>query len=167
MKPLEEDAMKDALAVFLSFAALALPGRAAAQAQPDLLTVGGAVVSTGNTSLVIDAEDGTKRTFLVDSTTRLPTVALAPGSLVSVQYRTLDADRAQALNVDLVDPAASQVSTPPAGTAAPIAEQSRGPVGLDGPVPFLGVASLGLALAAVFVWVFVRRRHHEMPHLSL
>jgi hypothetical protein len=159
--------MKNALAVFFSFAALALPGRATAQSQPDPLTVDGAVVSSGNTSLVIDADDGTKRTFLVDTTTTLPTAGLTAGSRVTVQYQTLDADRAQALSVSLRDLAASSASAPPpASTTSPGAEQSRGPLGLDGPVPLVGIAGFAIVVAALFAWVFSRSRH-EIPHLGL
>jgi hypothetical protein len=164
-EPLEEDAMKNALAVFFSFAALALSGRVAAQSEPDPPTVDGAVVSSGNTSLVIDADDGTKRTFLVDTTTTLPSAGLTAGSRVAVQYQTLDADRAQALKVSLLDPAASGASAPPASRTSP--EQSRGPVGLDGPVPLLGLAGFAIVVAGLFAWVFSRSRHQETPHLGL
>jgi hypothetical protein len=162
--------MKNALAVFFFLTSLAMPGRTAAQSQPDPLTIHGAVVSSGNTSFVIDADDGTKRTFLIDTTTKLPTAALTPGSLVAVQYQPLDAERAQAVNVSIVDPAASSASTAPADTPAPTApnaEQSRGPLGLNSPVPFLGVAGFGLAVVALLAWVFTHRRDHEMTHISL
>jgi hypothetical protein len=161
--------MKNALAVIFFLTALAMPGRTAAQSQPDPLTIHGAVVSSGNTSLVIDADDGTKRTFLIDTTTKLPSAALTPGNLVAVQYQPLDADRAQAVNVSIVDPTASSASTSPGATAptTPTAEQSRGPLGLNGPVPFLGVAGFVLAVGALFAWVFAQRRHREMTHISL
>ena len=159
--------MKNALAVFFSFAALALSGRATAQSQPDPQTVDGAVVSSGNTSLVISADDGTTRTFLVDTTTTLPTAGLTTGSRVTVQYQALDADRAQALSVSVQDPAASSATAPPASTTSPGAEQSRGPVGLDGPVPFLGLAGFAIAVAGLFAWVFSRNRHQGAPHLGL
>ena len=76
---------------------------------------------------------------------------------------------AQAVNVSIVDPTASSASTSPGATAptTPTAEQSRGPLGLNGPVPFLGVAGFVLAVGALFAWVFAQRRHREMTHISL
>ena len=159
--------MKTSLAVFLSLVALALPGPVAAQSPFDSPTISGAVVSSGNTSLVINADDGTIRTFLVDTTTTLPSAGLTAGSRVNVQYQALDADRAQALSVSLLDPAASGASAPPASTTSPGTEQSRGPVGLDGPVPFLGLAGILIVVAGLFFWVFSRSRHQETPHLGL
>lgn len=162
--------MKTAIAVLLSCVALALPGRVAAQPQMDVLTVNGTVVSSGNTTLVIDTDDGTRRSFLVDTTTYSPAAGFTAGNRVSVQYRALDADRAQALNISLLDPGATGTATPPADAAASSAsrEQSGGPVETPRPVPLLGAAGLGIVLAGLFiVWMFARRRHEEAPRLSL
>ena len=169
--------MKTFFAMLLSLSALALPGRVAAespQSPLDAPTIDGAVVSSGNTSLVIETDAGTKRSFLIDTTTTLPSGGVAVGTRVAVQYQPLDAERAQALSVSLLEPTTSAGATAPSGASnpsaastEPISEQSRGPVNLSGPVPLVGVATLGIAVAALFVWVFARRGHQETPHISL
>jgi hypothetical protein len=157
--------MKKPIAMLLACAALALPGRVLAQAKAEPSAINGAIVSSGNMSVVIDADDGTKRTFLVDTATTLPPTTLAAGNRVTVLYQPLDAERAQALSVTLLpDPASASTASAPA-PAGP--EQSSGPVETRGPVSFIGVAALGVALAGVFGWVFARRRHQEPAHLSL
>ena len=168
--------MKTFLAMLLSLSALALPGRVAAQTPTplDAPTINGAVVSSGNTSLVIETDGGTKKSFLIDTTTTLPAGGLTPGSRVAVQYQPLDVERAQALSVSLLEPTspagastASGASTAPGATTEPASEQSRGPVDMSGPVPLLGIASLAIVIAALFVWVFARRGHQETPHISI
>jgi hypothetical protein len=158
--------MKTFLAMLLSLSALALPSRVAAQTPLDAPTINGAVVSSGNTSLVIETDGGTKKSFLIDTTTTLPAGGVTVGSRVAVQYQPLDVERAQALSISLLEP------TPPAGasTAAstePAREQSRGPVDMSGPVPLLGLASLAIVVGGLFAWVFARRGHQETPHISL
>jgi hypothetical protein len=164
--PLKEDVMKSPIAMLLTCAALAVPGRLLAQIEPPAIS--GAVVSSGNTSLVIDADDGTKRTFLIDTTTTLPT-SLAAGNRVMVQYQTLDADRAQALSVNLLTPDAASASAPSTQPPAMAASEERpgGPVSVGTPVSMLSVATVGVVAAAVVFWVFARRRREETPHLSL
>jgi hypothetical protein len=98
-------------------------GALAPLATPDATApmVEGSVVSIGNTSLVIAADDGSTRTFVMDTTTVLPTTELATGSRIVVRYKPLDADRAQALSVNAIDASAS-AGTAPAGSAAPATE---------------------------------------------
>jgi hypothetical protein len=159
--------MKNPVALLLAFVTLAASGRLSAQPSTETSAINGAVVSTGNMSLVIDADDGTKRTFLIDTTTTLPLTRLAAGQRVSVMYRTLDADRAQALSVNLLSPdtASTAPANAPAGTTSP--EQSSGPVDTRAPVSLVGVAALAIAVAGLFAWVFGRRRHQETAHLFL
>ena len=169
--------MKTFFAMLLSLSALALPSRVAAQSPQSPLespTIDGAVVSSGNTSLVIETDGGTKKTFLIDTTTTLPAGGVAAGARVAVKYQPLDSERAQALSVSLLEPTTSAgaltpsgASSPSAASTEPISEQSRGPVNLSGPMPLVGVATLAIAVAALFVWVFARRGHQETPHISL
>jgi hypothetical protein len=166
--PLEEDAMKTLAGAFLTFASLLTPGLVAAQPKTDPMTVEGTVVSSGNTSLVVTADDGTTKTFVLDTTTTLPTTDLEAGNRVAVNYRALDAERDQALSVSLLESATSGASAPPAAATQPTSDtEASGPGRMAGPVSFLGLASIGVVAAFVFAWVFVRRRHEEVPHLSL
>ncbi len=164
--------MKTFFAMLLSLSALALPGQVAAQTPLDAPTINGAVVSSGNTSLVIETDGGTKRSFLIDTSTTLPAGGVMVGSRVAVQYQPLDAERAQALSISLLEPTSPADASTPSAASAPSAAsteppQSRGPVDMSGPVPLLGVASLALVVAALFFWVFARRGHQETPHISL
>jgi hypothetical protein len=168
--------MKTSIGMLLSLAALAMAAPVAAQPQMDPLTVNGVVVSSGNSSLVIDTEGGARKGFLVDTATVLPAADLTAGSRVSVLYHPLDAERAQAVSVMLLDPGvggggvtspSAATVPPPSGDQGAGAEQSPGPVDMGGPVPLLGVASLAVLAVGLFAWVFARRRDPEAPHLSL
>jgi len=88
--------------LFLALAALAIPA-VAEEPRVDPVVVTGAVVSSANDSLVVDGDDGTRRTFLVDPATTLATADLTAGARVVVQYRVVDGDRAQSLTVNLLD----------------------------------------------------------------
>jgi len=154
--------------LLLALAALATPG-AAEQPQADPAVLTGAVVSSARDSLVVDGDDGTKRTFLVDPATTLPPADLAAGARVVVQYRVLDGDRAQALTVSLLDSGVPDASPAPAAATAPTADDGRtsGPLAAARPLPLVGLALLGVVAAGLVVWVFARRGHREMGHLSL
>jgi hypothetical protein len=159
--------MKSPIAMLLALAALAVPGRLMAQADP--AAISGSVVSAGNTSIAIDADDGTKRTFLVDTKTTLPS-GLEAGNRVMVQYKTLDADRAQATSVSLLTPDAASATAPtkPEAAAASVEERPASPVSAPTPVPFLSLGIVGVAAAGVIAWVVTRRRREEeTPHFSL
>jgi len=154
--------------LFLALAALAIPA-VAEEPRVDPVVVTGAVVSSANDSLVVDGDDGTRRTFLVDPATTLATADLTAGARVVVQYRVVDGDRAQALTVNLLDTGAPGASPSPAAATAPNADDgsASGPLAAAGPLPLVGLAVLGVVAAGLFVWVFVRRGHEEMGHLSL
>jgi len=116
-------------------------------------------------SLVIETDGGTERSFLIDTSTTQPAGGITSGTRVAVQYQPLDADRAQALNIGLLEPtaeagtaAASGASTPSAASTEPLDAQSRGPVDMSGPVPLLGVASLALVVGVLFVPLPYRAR---------
>jgi hypothetical protein len=114
----------------------------------------GAVVSVGNTSLVINADDGTTRTFVIDTATMLPAVEVAAGSRVVVRYKPLDGDRAQALSVS--EAAAPSAAAPvPPGSGVP-ATPAPAPEALQVSPVILGI--VGLVILAVVVWMVTRRR---------
>ena len=92
--------MKQTLAAFLLVAALAATP---AMSQTDSSSVSGVVVSTTAESLVVRMDDGTQRTFAVDTTTSFPSARLAEGNRITVSYRPLDAGRFQAASVVLFD----------------------------------------------------------------
>jgi hypothetical protein len=122
----------------------------------------GLVVSVGNTSLVINADDGTTRTFVIDTATMLPAVEVISGSRVVIRYKPLDGDRAQALSISEA-PATSAAAPVPPGSAVPAAPAPVSEPFLVSPV-ILGIA--GLVVLAVIVWMVTRRRTDEAFHIS-
>lgn len=70
--------------------------------------VSGTILSTSRTSLVIRTDSGLQRTFATTERTLLPLEELTTGDRVSVRYRVLDADRAEAMDVTLVEPSTTQ-----------------------------------------------------------
>jgi LPXTG-motif cell wall-anchored protein len=110
--------MKKNLTAFLAISALAFAGAAAAQTTTDS-SASGVVVSVAADSFVVRMDDGTQRTFVTDTTTTLPSVRLAEGNRVTVNYRALDAGRWQARTVALVDQAVAELTTPSERPAAP------------------------------------------------
>lgn len=133
-------------------------GAMAPLAAPDPMSpmIEGSVVSIGNTSLVIAADDGSTRTFVMDTATGLPTTELATGSRVVVRYKPLDADRAQALSVNAID-ATRTSSAVPAGSGTP-ATEAPAPAAEPGLVsPFvMGIG--GLVVLAIIILMVTRRR---------
>lgn len=121
--------------------------------------VEGSVVSIGNTSLVITADDGTTRTFVVDTATTLPTTELATGSRVVVRYKPLDADRAQALGISAIS-ATSATSTAPAGSGAP-ATEAPATLPEHGLVSPLAMGIGGLVVLAIIILMVTRRRPQD------
>ncbi|MBK5255528.1 MAG: LPXTG cell wall anchor domain-containing protein [Vicinamibacteria bacterium] len=92
--------MKQTLAAFLLVTALAA---GPAFSQTDSSSMSGVVVSTTSDSLVVRMDDGSQRTFSVDSTTTVPSARLVEGNRITVSYRPLDAGRFQASSVVLFD----------------------------------------------------------------
>src|SRR5262245_2322318 len=98
--------MRMPIAVAALFLSLALTGTVHAQnADQATSQLTGTVVSTGNISMVVRGDDGQERSFVVVSTTLLPSQRLAAGDRVAVSYRSLDATRAEAVDVELLRPA--------------------------------------------------------------
>jgi len=128
----------------------------------------GLVVSMGNTSLVINADDGTTRTFLVDLGTTMPAAEVAAGQRVAVRYRPLDADRAQALSVASVDSTTAAPGSVPAGGGVPAPAEPAATADAEprllSPV-LMGIA--GFVVLAIVIWMVTRRRpSDELFHIS-
>lgn len=160
--------MKLKFAVLLMTAALAVP--AAAQSST---STSGVVVSSTTESLVVRMDDGTQRTFNVTSTTNLPSMRLAEGNRVTVQYRPLDAglfeaarvELATALNPDRPAPTPSDRSmmTETAATQGSMTATERDNARIQGettedretlpatasPMPLLALAGLGALVAGL------------------
>ena len=134
---------------------------AAVPAAPDstVPTVEGTVVATGNTSLVISGDDGSMRTFLVVTSTVLPPKELAAGSRVVVRYKTLDADRAEAISVNPIaaPPAAGATS---AGSAVP-GPASEAPGVSTWRASPLAIGIGALVVFAAMVMLVARRRSSD------
>lgn len=98
--------MKTRLAVLLAAALCVLAGGVTAQSVPDdqgVEMLGGIVLSSSASSLVVRTDSGIQRTFAITQKTLLPLTALATGDRVSVKFRVLDASHAEAVDVTVVD----------------------------------------------------------------
>jgi hypothetical protein len=128
-------------------------------------TIEGSVVSAGNTSLVIAADDGTTRTFVMDTATSLPIAEIVAGDRVTVRYKALDGDRAQALSVSTGASTSAAPGSVPPGSGVPAAEApaDNGIIGSVSPM-VLGLGSL--AILAFVLWIVTRRGREEMIHIS-
>lgn len=130
---------------------LFLVGAAAAQ---DPAEVTGSVVSTGNASLVIASDEGTLYTFIVDTTTALPSPAASAGDRVSVRYRRLDATRLLAVAVVLRAPASPPVSSTVEATPDGTSSAARGgrARAAASPVVILALVALGGLLGGLLLY---------------
>ena len=72
--------MKTCARLLLVLGAWAITGRLTADAVPETQTVSGTVVSSGNISLVVDADDGRRMTLVIDTATTLPPAASRRGA---------------------------------------------------------------------------------------
>jgi hypothetical protein len=116
---------------------LALAGSVRAQTNQEI--IGGTVLSTGNTSFVIRTGADIEKTFVISTSTLMPTLALEAGDPVTVRYRPLDPGHNEAVEVTLL--AESDLARQ--------ANDSLTARAARGWVPILAVAGLA-ALAAGF-----------------
>ena len=72
------------------------------QPAPSEPSVSGTVISTGNISFAIRADDGSARSFILLTSTSLPSGGFRPGDRVSVGYQSIDAEHAAAATVGFV-----------------------------------------------------------------
>lgn len=102
--------MRIPIAVAAIFLALSLTSPVHAQTAVQATSrLDGTVVSTGNLSIVVQADDGRQKGFVVLNTTMLPPQQIAAGDRVVVRYRPLDASRAEAVDIEMVLPATSDL----------------------------------------------------------
>jgi hypothetical protein len=102
------------MACALMVAALVVP--ALAQDPPATLTLSGTVTSSSPTSIVIQADDGSQKTFVIDDRSTVP-VSLARGERVTVTYET-SGSQTRAVSVSSSD-------MPPQGATAPRTDMPR------------------------------------------
>lgn len=139
--------MKTRARVLLFLGAWAISGLLRADTGPEIQTVSGTVVSSGNISLVIDADDGRRMTLLIDTATTLPPGLLEAGSPIVVQYRPLDSALWEAVHVTRFDAAgAAAVPPPPTEPARPASDEGFPVAAIPEPLPV--VAALATLAAA-------------------
>jgi hypothetical protein len=100
------------VAAFFLALCLSSPAHAAQTADQAASRLDGTVISTGNLSIVVQADDGRQKAFVVLNTTMLPPQQIAAGDRVLVRYRPLDASHAEALGIDVVQPGATSEPGP-------------------------------------------------------
>ena len=147
--------MKTRARVLLVLGAWAISGLLGADSGPEIQTVSGTVVSSGNISLVMDADDGRRMTLLIDTATTLPPDVLAPGNPIVMQYRQLDSALWEAVNVTRFDSGGTvTVPPPPPGPARP-ADEGFPMTAI--PEPLRVVAALATLAAACLLLAAIRR----------
>src|SRR5262245_10583858 len=130
------------LACALTVLALAAPPPA--QDPPATLTVGGTITSSSPTSLVIRADDGSQKTFVVDDRSTIPT-ALARGARVTVTYET-SGSQMRAVSVSSSD---TQPPSTTSGTEPMATEPGRRLPATASPLPLMALMS-ALAMGCGF-----------------
>jgi hypothetical protein len=130
----------------MAVAALMLASPAFSQANMPTQTLSGTVVSSTGDSLVIRTDDGTERTFKVDSQSSLP-ASLATGVRVSVTYHRMEGGVDHAAKVTLAGTDSTARTEPPMRTDEPARSASGELPATAGPVPQLILLGLG-SLAA-------------------
>jgi hypothetical protein len=147
--------MKTCARALLVLGAWAITGLLRADTVSEIQTVSGTVVSSGNISLVIDADDGQRMTLLIDTATSLPPGPLAAGSPVVVRYRPLDSTLWEAVSVARFD-AGGAAAAPPLPTEPASSSEDGSPItAMAEPLPV--VAALA-TLAAAFLLLAALRR---------
>ena len=177
--------MKNRVAAVSSLVALTLVGPAFAQVPqvvdgPDLVAIG-TVLSVGNTSMAIRTQDhGHAISFVVSTTTVMPTSGVAVGSRVRVAYHAVGTTGQVADKVTLLEgpPAASSAASEftgasgvqpattataqsepqsPATSAQPNAPATELPATAS-PLPFIGLVGLMALLASISLRALERAR---------
>jgi hypothetical protein len=101
---------------------------------PDLVATG-RIVSTGNTSLVLQTSDhGHSIPFVVGTTSHVPP-GLAPGSEVTVHYHPVGTDRQMADGVLLVEPRVASAALGQATSGAQATARPQPPPASSAPAP--------------------------------
>jgi hypothetical protein len=107
-------------------------------------TVVGVVVSSGNTSLVIRTDTGTIKTFVIGTSTQMPTTPVTAGQRVTVRSRPLDSSRSLAVTVAIGSTnLPKDTAHPPSDLAAARLPATASSVPLEG---LVGMTALAGAL---------------------
>ena len=138
------------------------------QPQPSTQAVSGTVISTGSISFAIRADDGSAKSFLLLTSTSLPSGGFRPGDRVSVGYQPVDAVHAAATKVGLegssdagaLAPGASApAGTPSTADASDSSDAWRG-------LLFIGLLGAVFALAVTTLVGLLRSQGAGRPHTS-
>jgi hypothetical protein len=138
------------------------PAQTPGPAAPAATELTGTLVSTSNLMFLVRGDDGQQRSFVVFTTTQMPTGRIAAGERVKVRYRPIDAERSEAVSVEREPvpqsaPAVASASAPPdEGSGAWVSV-----VATVASLAFLILAG-GLTLF-VAAYLFSARRHHRVP----
>lgn len=120
------------------------------QAQQAQQSVSGTVISTGNISFAIRADDGSAKSFFILTSTALPSGGFRPGDRVSVAFQPVDGDHAAATNVDIsaaTDAAASSLGRAPNSVSVATSSDANDHSDVWRGLLVVGLLSVALALA--------------------
>jgi hypothetical protein len=112
--------------------------------------VSGTVISTGNISFAIRADDGSAKSFIILTSTSLPSGGFRPGDRVSVAFQPVDGEHAAAKTVDrsdAVDTAASSLGHGPGSVSEAASSETTDRSDVWRGVLIVGLLSVALALA--------------------
>ena len=134
------------------------PGAAA----PAATELTGTVVSTSNIMFLVRGDDGQQRSFVVFTTTQMPTGRIAGGERVKVRYRPIDAERSEAVSVEREPVPQPTPAVASAGDSTP-GESSDAWVSTVATLSTLAFLILagGLTLF-VAAYLYSARRHHRV-----
>jgi hypothetical protein len=157
--------MRFRIAAVAALLALGLAAPAIAQTSSENpQTVTGSVVSSSDTTLVIRTDDGTTRTYVVDSNSAMPSTALSAGNRVTVLYRPLDATRFSVVSVAPIGSTTSPAGQAPPPSATSATPSSTAPGSSPDPnmpstagsLPLAGLAALALLAGGFALRAFAR-----------
>ena len=126
------------------------PADRSERAQQAQQSVSGTVISTGSISFAIRADDGSAKSFLVLTSTSLPSGGFRPGDRVSVAFQPVDSEHAAATTVDLsaaADTAAASPGRAPGAVSVASAPDTNDHSDAWRGVLIVGLLSITLALA--------------------
>jgi hypothetical protein len=137
------------------------PAKTPGPAAPAATELTGTVVSTSNIMFLVRGDDGQQRSFVVFTTTQMPTGRITAGERVKVRYRPIDAERSEAVSVERErEPRPTPVV---ASASAPPDEDSGAWVSTVATLASLAFLILagGLTLF-VAAYLYSARRHHRV-----
>ena len=157
------------LSVALSGLASGAQRPAEPQPQQPEQSVSGAVISTGNISFAMRADDGSLRSFFVLTSTSLPSGGFRPGDRVSVAFQPVDGEHAAATTVDLPaagDTAAATPGRAPGAVSVATAPDTNDHSDVWRGALIVGLLSIALALAVATLVNLLHTPREGRPHTS-